>query len=101
MAAVADKREETHSPNRAARKTSQGMAIGMRISAEMIAAVLVGLLIGWALDRVLDTMPWLLVLFVFLGAGAGGLNAYRVAKGYDSAVGLGRAIRERKQGTKD
>ncbi|WP_339858360.1 AtpZ/AtpI family protein [Thalassospira alkalitolerans] len=101
LAAVADKREETHSPNRAARKTSQGMAIGMRISAEMIAAVLVGLLIGWALDRVLDTMPWLLVLFVFLGAGAGGLNAYRVAKGYDSAVGLGRAIRERKQGTKD
>jgi ATP synthase protein I len=64
----------------------------------MIAAVLVGLLIGWALDRVLDTTPWLLVLFVFLGAGAGGLNAYRVAKGYDSAVGLGRAMREHKQG---
>ncbi len=99
--AVAHKREETHSPNRATGKPSQGMALGMRISAEMIAAVLVGLLIGWALDRVLDTTPWLIVLFVFLGAGAGGLNAYRVARGYDSAVGLGRAMRERKQGDED
>jgi len=50
---------------------------------------------------VLGTTPWLLVLFVFLGAGAGGLNAYRVAKGFDSAVGLGRAMGERKQGDKD
>ena len=102
LSAVAHKREEKHSPNRATGKPSQGMAIGMRISAEMIAAVLVGLLIGWALDRVLDSTPWLIVLFVFLGAGAGGLNAYRVAKGYDSAVGLGRAMRERsKQGDED
>ncbi len=101
LVAVASKREETHSPKRATGKPSQGMALGMRISAEMIAAVLVGLLIGWALDRVLGTTPWLLVLFVFLGAGAGGLNAYRVAKGFDSAVGLGRAMGERKQGDKD
>lgn len=101
LTAVAHKREEKHSPNRAARKPSQGMALGMRISAEMVAALLVGLIIGWALDRVLDTTPWLLVLFVVLGTGAGGLNAYRVAKGYDSAVGLGRAMGKRNQGDRD
>ncbi|MDP2696599.1 AtpZ/AtpI family protein [Thalassospira sp.] len=101
LVAVAGKREEKHGPTRGTGKPSQGMALGMRISAEMIAAVLVGLLIGWALDKALGTMPWLLVLFVLLGAGAGGLNAYRAAKGFDSAVGLGRAMGKRKQGDKE
>jgi ATP synthase protein I len=103
LTAVEGRREETHRPEPGARgkSSSRGMALGMRISAEMVAAILVGLIIGWVLDRVLGTMPWLLVLFVLLGAGAGGLNAYRAAKGYDSAIGLGRAMGKRKQGDKD
>lgn len=102
LVAVSSKyRKETDKPNLSSRSPSQGMAVGMRISAEMIAAVLVGLLIGWGLDRLFGTTPWLIVLFVFLGAGAGGLNAYRVAKGLDSAVGLGRAMGEHKRNSKD
>lgn len=102
LAAVAGRREEKHGPVSGGRKSSSaGMALGMRISAEMIASTVVGLLIGWGLDRFFNTMPLLLVLFVILGAGAGGLNAYRAAKGYDSAIGLGRAMGKPKQGDKE
>lgn len=102
LTAVAGRREEKHGPVSGGRKSSSaGMALGMRISAEMIASIVVGLLIGWGLDRFFNTMPLLLVLFVILGAGAGGLNAYRAAKGYDSAIGLGRAMGKPKQGDKE
>ena len=36
--------------------------------------------IGWALDRLLGTAPWLLVLFVTLGFAAGLLNVIRAAQ---------------------
>jgi ATP synthase protein I len=40
----------------------------------------VGGFIGWALDRILGTKPWLLVLFVALGFAAGLLNVIRAAQ---------------------
>lgn len=56
-----------------------GMATALRLAAEMISALLVGGAIGWFLDRWLDTKPWLLLVFLLLGAIAGMLNAYRAA----------------------
>ena len=56
-----------------------GVATALRLAAEMVSALLVGGAIGWFLDRWLDTKPWLLLVFLLLGAIAGMLNAYRAA----------------------
>jgi ATP synthase protein I len=54
-----------------------GMGGGLQAGVDVVAGVVGGLLIGWALDRWLGTSPVLLVLFLFVGAAAGTLNAYR------------------------
>ena len=56
-----------------------GLATALRLAAEMISALIVGGGIGWFLDHWLDTRPWLLLVFLLLGAIAGMLNAYRAA----------------------
>ncbi|MGY8990876.1 MAG: AtpZ/AtpI family protein [Rhodospirillales bacterium] len=69
--------------------SSQQSGIGqaLRMGLEMVSAVAVGALIGWALDQWLDTKPWLLLVFIFLGTAAGMLNVYRLANGFGYAVG--------------
>lgn len=67
-------------------RTSTGRAIHLGI--EMAATMAAGVGIGWALDYWLDTKPWLLVVFVFIGIGAGIRNALRIAK----QMGAGGAI---------
>ena len=56
-----------------------GLATALRLAAEMVSALIVGGAIGWFLDRWLGTKPWLLLVFLLLGAIAGMLNAYRAA----------------------
>ena len=56
-----------------------GLGMALRLAAEMISTLIVGGAIGWFLDRWLDTKPWLLLVFLLLGAIAGMLNAYRAA----------------------
>lgn len=60
---------------------------GLRIGVEMVSALAVGLGIGWLLDAWLDTKPWLMVVFFFLGAGAGVMNVYRAIMGIGLAPG--------------
>lgn len=74
-----------------------GLGLGMRISVEMIVTVAVGAAIGYALDAWLGTAPLLMVVFLFLGAAAGVSNVYRVVKGLDDGVGLGRAMEEKRR----
>lgn len=50
---------------------------GVQVGVELVAGVAGGGLIGYWLDRWLETWPLLFVLFFFLGAAAGTLNAYR------------------------
>jgi ATP synthase protein I len=50
---------------------------GVQVGVELVAGVIGGALIGYGLDRWLETWPILFVLFFFLGAAAGTLNAYR------------------------
>jgi ATP synthase protein I len=54
------------------------MGVGLRVGVEMLSALVVGLAIGWSLDRWLHTTPFLLVLFVLLGGGAGIANVWRL-----------------------
>jgi ATP synthase protein I len=61
---------------------SQGGALGqaLRLGVELVAGVAVGGFIGWGLDRLLGTAPFLMVLFLGLGAAAGIMNVVRTAK---------------------
>lgn len=95
IAEAEQRRQGGERPVRRRRPASAGMSLGLRVSAELIAALIVGIGIGWGLDRLLGTAPWLLVVFMFLGATGGALNAYRAARGMDDAVGFGRAMRDR------
>lgn len=54
--------------------------VGFRIGVELLSGVLVGAAVGYVLDRLAGTQPWLLILFMFFGGGAGVLNVYRFAK---------------------
>lgn len=53
---------------------------GFRVATELLSAVVVGAAIGYFMDRLLGTRPWLMVLFLLLGGGAGVLNVYRFVK---------------------
>ena len=66
---------------------THGFSIAIRIGTELVAALAIGVGIGYFLDYWLDTKPWFLVVFFFLGAGAGVLNVYRAACGLGMAVG--------------
>ncbi len=61
---------------------ARGAALGqaLRLATEMVAGVAGGGFIGWALDRFLGTAPFLMVVFLMLGAAAGILNVVRTAK---------------------
>lgn len=59
---------------------SHAYGMAMRLVAELVSGLIVGLMIGWFLDRVLGTKPLLLIVFIFLGLGAGIFNVMRAAK---------------------
>lgn len=61
------------------RATAIGMAF--RLSTELVAGLIAGGIVGWALDHVLGTKPWGLLVFFFLGMTAGIMNVFRTASG--------------------
>ncbi len=58
----------------AAGSRGSGLGFAFRIGTELVAGVVMGVAIGLGLDYWLDTRPWFMILFFFLGAGAGMLN---------------------------
>ncbi len=71
-----------------------GWGSAMRVGLELVSGLAVGVGIGWLLDEWLGTRPWLMVLFFFLGAGAGMLNVYRSVSNLGYGVGYGQAEAE-------
>jgi ATP synthase protein I len=59
---------------------NEALGYALRLGVELVAGVAVGGFIGWALDRWLGTAPFLMVVFLALGAAAGILNVIRTAK---------------------
>ncbi|MBO5442246.1 MAG: AtpZ/AtpI family protein [Alphaproteobacteria bacterium] len=53
---------------------------GFRVGTELVSGVIVGAAFGYILDKILDTRPLLLIIFLFFGGIAGFLNVYRFVK---------------------
>ena len=58
----------------------RGLGQVSQIGFTMLACVLVGVFLGHFLDSRLDTSPWLLLLFSFLGMGAAFKSLFEIAK---------------------
>ncbi len=84
------KAREAHRPAEPKTPPTRGLGLAMRLAVEMVAALAVSVGIGWLLDGWLGTRPWLMIVFLVMGFAAGMLNVYRVASGFDSAVGFRR-----------
>lgn len=66
---------------------ASGMGVAFAIASHLVAGLAGGAAIGYFLDRWLDTSPWCLVAFFFLGSAAGMLNVYRMVSGMGMALG--------------
>ncbi len=98
-AARAKRAERVAGPVGGSRKSGLGFAF--RIGTELVAGVVVGVAIGLGLDYWLETRPWFMILFFFLGAGAGMLNVYRTVTGIGHAVGYGNLDRAPQPGAEE
>ena len=96
LAALGERIDRARRAREGGRRASDGgadpssraaMGLGFRIGLELVVAVCVGVAIGWAIDRWFGTRPWGLLVFLFLGIGAGMTNVYRVVKGLGMTVG--------------
>ena len=63
------------------------MAMVGRIATEIVSGVAVGGFMGWLLDNWLGTTPLLMIVLLFLGAGAGMMNIWRMASGHGLKIG--------------
>ena len=68
----------------------QALGVGFRIGIELVVAILVATGLGWAIDRVLGTRPFAIIVLFFLGVAAGMLSVYRAITGQSAAVGFRR-----------
>lgn len=75
-----------------------GVGVAFTIASHLVAGLIVGAGIGYLLDSWLDTSPWMLVVFFFLGAASGMLNVYRVASGLGTSMGYRPAPEKGREG---
>jgi ATP synthase protein I len=64
-----------------------GLGMAFRIGTELVGGLIVGVGIGLGLDAWLETSPWFLIVFFFLGSAAGMWNVYRTVRGMGLAAG--------------
>lgn len=66
--------------------SGQGMGKAFRLSSELLAALIVGTLLGWGVDRLFGTLPWGLLIGVFVGFAAGLRNVAAAMKQQSDAA---------------
>jgi len=74
-----DIRSDSRHGKKPADKPKTGYAQALRLSSDFIAGIVVGVALGWGFDKLFDTSPWGLIVFLFLGFGAGIMNVLRTA----------------------
>ncbi len=77
-------------------KGSSSTGKALRASTDLVAALFVGGFLGYWIDQWLDTKPWGMIIFFFLGFGAGFLNIYRSQTGQDYKIGFKEPAKEDK-----
>jgi ATP synthase protein I len=95
LRAARAREDETTGRGADRRRMPSGLGLAVRLTSEFVAGIAAGAALGWGLDAWLGTRPWLMVVFLILGACAGVMNAYRASKGMDDTVGFGAAQRRR------
>ena len=65
-----------------------GKTRAIQIGTELVVAVAVGGVVGFLIDSWLDTKPWFLIGFLFLGNAAGLWNIFRLTSGQSYSVGF-------------
>ncbi len=83
-----DRQKLETAPAKRAQIPPNGLALAGRVTTELVAGLVVGTGIGWALDRWLNTTPFLMVVMFFLGAAAGMMNVWRALTGRSMAAGF-------------
>ncbi|MBK8175265.1 MAG: AtpZ/AtpI family protein [Rhodospirillales bacterium] len=68
-------------------KTS-GYGMAFTISADLVGGLVGGAGLGWLIDQWAGSFPLGMIVFFFLGAGAGMWNVFRTVRGYDMALGF-------------
>lgn len=74
--AQADEAVRTGKTRPAADRNEQ---LGNRVLSYLVGGMLGGAAIGWALDQLLETSPWLLLVMLFLGTAAGFWNIIKLS----------------------
>ena len=61
-------------------ESASSIGTAFKLSTELVAAVAVGAIIGFIFDKTFGTTPWYILIFFFVGVGAGITNVIRSAK---------------------
>ena len=72
--------EEARAKSKPDRQEASAKGVGFKIGLDLFAGVLFGVGSGIYLDRWLGTAPWLLLVMIVLGFGAGIRNVIRTAE---------------------
>ena len=75
-----DHLQQAEAAKRAKTGVDPNMRVAQLVIGYLIGGPLGGALIGWGLDSLFGTFPWLLLLMLFLGFGAGIWNIMRVSR---------------------
>ena len=76
---AADKAAKDAAESQSMGDAGRAMSLGFRAVTELCVGLAVGTAIGWQLDAWLGTKPLLMLIFLFLGMGAGVWNVMRLA----------------------
>lgn len=86
----------THKPKPVIKASSDNssLAFGMRVGTEFIVSVTAPAVLGYFLDSWLGTKPFLMLLLLFLGIGAGFMSIYKITQNMGSSVGFSKPTKD-------
>ncbi|MFO1128004.1 MAG: AtpZ/AtpI family protein [Rhodospirillales bacterium] len=69
-------------------KPKGGYGLAFTLAADLVGGLIGGTLLGWGIDTWLDTGPWGVVVFFFVGAVVGMWTVYRTVQGQQAVTGF-------------